>query len=76
VTSNYTLKELDLGDNRLSTDCGLALVDAIQENPSFTSIALERNGLDHRAVCAVADILRGDTRFRVVRLRGNHVSSY
>lgn len=71
VTNNHTLKVLDLSDNQLSSDCGLVFMDGLHDNPSLTSIVLERNNLDAQAFEEMANFLAKDSRIREVRLRGN-----
>jgi len=74
VSSNFSLHVLDLSDNELSAECGLMFVESLMNNPSLTSICMERNELDTASFEAIAALLKDDNRIKDVRLSGNHVS--
>ena len=75
VATNFSLHVLDLSDNELSPECGLMFVESLMDNPSLTSICLEKNHLDTASFEAIADLLKHDNRIKDVRLASNHVSS-
>eukprot|EP00670_Eutreptiella_braarudii_P023279 CAMPEP_0174345954 /NCGR_PEP_ID=MMETSP0811_2-20130205/1491_1 /TAXON_ID=73025 ORGANISM="Eutreptiella gymnastica-like, Strain CCMP1594" /NCGR_SAMPLE_ID=MMETSP0811_2 /ASSEMBLY_ACC=CAM_ASM_000667 /LENGTH=86 /DNA_ID=CAMNT_0015470039 /DNA_START=26 /DNA_END=283 /DNA_ORIENTATION=+ len=73
LTHGY--KELDLFDNGLGSEGGIAVAEALKTNTSLRSLDLESNGLGSEGGIAVAAALKTNTSLSSLNLWDNDLGS-
>ncbi|CAM9533055.1 unnamed protein product, partial [Choristocarpus tenellus] len=73
LSLNQTIEFLDLGTNRISSECGVAMASSIRKNRSLSSVYLENNELDDDAAASIALKLRNDRQLTTLNIANNRI---